>query len=228
MKIKMKMSVLSVAAVSLAALAMSAQASVLIGFHQYPNLISGSVGPNPVDPGLATSTFTSSSGFGSVGGSTDGFYGPDSGPNAEPTPTMNAEGRIFFGSTMVLSLKNTAPDFYNLSSLLFDATGFGTNAMQVSWASTSPQSPNSGSSGPLTGTAGLSFNDYSVALGSMLLAPGETINFTWVRLSGVVGGELDNVAITGIAGIPEPSSLLALGTLVGSGLMLRSRRRRTV
>ena len=49
----------------------------------------------------------------------------------------------------------------------------------------------------------------------------QTINFIFTSTSGV---QIDNVAIAGISAIPEPASLLALGCVLGSGLMLRNRR----
>jgi hypothetical protein len=50
---------------------------------------------------------------------------------------------------------------------------------------------------------------------------GQTINFIFTSTN----ARIDNIAVTGISAIPEVGSLLALGCLVGSGTLLRSRRR---
>jgi hypothetical protein len=55
------------------------------------------------------------------------------------------------------------------------------------------------------------------------LFPGETISFLFTALSGTT--LLDNVGLVGTQPIPEPGSLFAIGCFLGSGLLIRRKRR---
>lgn len=55
------------------------------------------------------------------------------------------------------------------------------------------------------------------------LFPGETISFLFTSLSGTT--LLDNVGLVGTQPIPEPGSLFAVGCFLGSGLLIRRKRR---
>lgn len=65
------------------------------------------------------------------------------------------------------------------------------------------------------------WDDYWASFNGFTLGSGQTLQIIW---SG--GFAIDNIAITGdLSAIPEPGSMLALGCVVGSGFLLRSRRR---
>jgi hypothetical protein len=80
---------------------------------------------------------------------------------------------------------------------------------------------------PIT-TSQNNYNDYSARLG-LTLGTGETVAFMFSGLTVSNPGSylpkslyVDNVGITAI---PEPGSVLGLGCVLASGLMLRSRRK---
>lgn len=81
---------------------------------------------------------------------------------------------------------------------------------------------------PLT-TSQNDYNDYSASLSGMILGTGETMAFMFSGLTVSNPGNyapkslyVDNVGITAI---PEPGSVLGLGCVLASGLLLRSRRK---
>ena len=77
---------------------------------------------------------------------------------------------------------------------------------------------------PIVGTAG-SYSNHILDLGALglVLDNGSTVNFVFQGVQGSPGESyFDNIGITAI---PEPGSLLALSCVLGSGLLLRTRRR---
>jgi len=193
-------------------------ATLLVGFNSF------TAGANAPDEGSFAGSLNAP-GATSVGGSNDGFYGPDSlAAGGVPVNTgTTTNGRIDNANGTTLTVTNATSSSFVLTNLLFDAIRIGstgTGAFSVNWSApggTGSQSGTLSTPSPVN-----NFNDYIVNLGGLLFAPSDSIVFTWV-ISG--GSELDNIALIGI---PEPGSLLALGCLVGSGLFLRSRSRRKV
>ena len=55
------------------------------------------------------------------------------------------------------------------------------------------------------------------------LYPGQTISFLFTAISGTT--LLDNIGLVGTQPIPEPGSLFAVGCFLGSGLLIRRKRR---
>lgn len=168
-----------------------------------------------------------------TGGSSDGFYGPDSTVlggiaigSGVSNPTNN--GRIGGVSGVTLTVTNGTTSAYQLQSLLFDGRRNGESnptTYTVSW--TSPGG--SGSQGGMDAVSGggapvfTPYDDFIVNLGGIILGVGQSIVFTWSATD--ITSRIDNVALAGLNAIPEVGSLLALGCLVGSGTLLRTRRR---
>ncbi|MCX6868827.1 MAG: hypothetical protein NTV46_22015 [Verrucomicrobia bacterium] len=168
-----------------------------------------------------------------TGGSSDGFYGPDSTlgggvaiGGGVPNPTNN--GRIGGVAGVTLTVTNGTLAAYALESLLFDGRRNGEanpTTYTVSWSSPG----GSGSQGGMAAVNGggapvtLPYDDFKVNLGSIILGAGQSIVFTWSATD--VTSRIDNIALTGLTAIPETASLLALGCLVASGALLRTRRR---
>jgi hypothetical protein len=84
------------------------------------------------------------------------------------------------------------------------------------------------SSQPVVGTRTNDYMDYCKLLDPVVLAPGETVMFEFsvVQTQGIYAVDtvwVDNIALTAI---PEPGSVLGLGCVLASGLLLRNRRRK--
>lgn len=145
------------------------------------------------------------------GGSVSGFYGTSS---IAASAGDDGYARVFSTSQLVFSLTNDSGPAFQLDKLFFDARNSNTFTVryQLSGAPTAVELG--------TGTsAATSYRDFSfdlVAYNISLLA-GQTIDFIFTSPSGT---QIDNLGITAI---PEPASLLALGCLLGSGLVLRRR-----
>lgn len=73
------------------------------------------------------------------------------------------------------------------------------------------------------------YNDYSAKLAGLILGTGETMAFMFTGYLANNPGNYQPSAIyvdnVGITAIPEPGSVLGLGCVLASGLMLRSRRK---
>ena len=71
------------------------------------------------------------------------------------------------------------------------------------------------------------FNDFSFLI-DRRLAPGDTAAITFSMPEGVgslFSLRLDNIGVSGLV-VPEPASMLALGGVIGAGLLIRRRQRR--
>lgn len=84
------------------------------------------------------------------------------------------------------------------------------------------------SSQPVVGTKVNDYKDYCKLLDPVVLAPGETVMFEFLvtQTQGIYPVDtvwVDNIALTAI---PEPGSVLGLGCVLASGLLLRNRRRK--
>jgi len=114
-----------------------------------------------------------------------------------------------------------------LGALLFDAATNEVSSVSnvVVWYLTSTSethtySPITLPVVPNTNLISADYGDFALSLAGLELAQGEWIEFTF---DGSPYARIDNVAL---AAIPEPGSMLALGCLIGSGALLRNRRRR--
>lgn len=158
-------------------------------------------------------------------GSTSGTFGDSS----IPAPT--GDGYLRMGTSgLGFSVTNSTGSSVPLVAFLFDAaSASGSSTFSVSYNFVGSTDPDivlgsetaSAVSGPSNSAApygGFSFNLPGVMLDSL-----STIVFTFTSTSSDI--RIDNV---GLLAIPEPSSMLALGCLVGSGVFLRSRSRRVV
>lgn len=219
---------LPVAAALLAFAAPSANATVLIaGFHKFNNN-NASESADIVFPGW-TATLTKA-GIASVGngGSTDGFYG-----NSDYAAGKN-DGylRANFYQAVTITLTRTSdpnPAHGTLENLYFDAaTAIALQGVSATAGYRLPGDPQiyyfypAAQPVPQVTPEGTPANyaDFSYSLAGLpYLNIGDSIQFIF---NGVPEVMIDNIAITAI---PEPGSALALGCLLGSGLLIRRNRR---
>lgn len=211
-----------------AAIIPSASASVLIaGFDSFVGSTANK-GPE--------AAVTSFSGTGFLSGnpaSSSGTFGGPSGPAAGIDngrySLSTAAGTSLSPLTVTL---NGSGDEYKLQSIVFDARVRNTNSGQVNvgvpsvdYTYTATINGSTVASG--TGTVSdTSYSAFSIDLFGYTLLPTDILAFTIAQVAGPAGGiVLDNV---GLLAVPEPSGVMALGMLVGSGAFLRNRRRRTL
>ena len=172
-----------------------------------------------------------------TGGSTDGTYGNANFGAANPTTTANgyvkaAENTSFDGDTgLSVVTSHTYADFkvtstwsgsMPLGGLLFDAASSSSvSDLTVTYTTNFGASGNASFSAlPSTPVGGSgNFANYALSLIGLTMTSGDWINF---RFEGIQNVRIDNMALTAV---PEPSSLLALGCVIGSGAFLRMRRR---
>jgi hypothetical protein len=224
---------------TLAALALphTVNASLLLaGWHDFDGTV-GNETPDYVASGFSTGTYITKGNVPESSAtdpsSIDGFYGPDSvgaGGVATNQPA-SMDGRIANADGVQVVLKNSTTENYGLQSLLFDAVQNGLGNLvtyNVSYSTTDGDSGNltvpNNTIGSVLPGAGTGYFDFIVDLSGIFLNAGETITFvfdtSWALTSR--DGRLDNIAITAI---PEPASLIGLGLVLGSGLLLRQRPR---
>lgn len=156
------------------------------------------------------------------GGSNDGSYG------TLPSSVPNNDGYVrVLGNTLTFSVTNSSGSDVQLDKLLFDAalqSGTGTVNAQYKIGADPAVSLGGIVNNTPSGAAGASadYGDFVFNLVSLpVLSAGQTISFLFTASP---NARIDNIAISGISAIPEPASLLALGCVLGSGLMLRNRR----
>ena len=109
-----------------------------------------------------------------------------------------------------------------LGGLLFDAASSSSvSDLTVTYTTNFGASGNASFSAlPSTPVGGSgNFANYALSLIGLTMTSGDWINF---RFEGIQNVRIDNMALTAV---PEPSSLLALGCVIGSGAFLRMRRR---
>jgi len=230
MKPKSNHALLGLIAAGSLAVSGSASASFLLaGFHDFNTSFTA----EPADrvfPGVAA-TVSKQTGFSSFtsGGSNDGTFG--SGVSSTPfqtpaVPTNDGYLRIgpnVGGNNMTITVDNNGTTPISLESLLFDVAGatIGTS-FNVSYV----LFPSFGST-PVTATqafttqgASETYGNHSFLLNGIGLDAGSTISFFFQNMTG--NARIDNIALLAV---PEPGSILALGCVLGSGLLLRNRRR---
>lgn len=130
-----------------------------------------------------------------------------------------------------MTMSNASGSTYALGNLLFDFTNDFTypTKYQIRYSLNGGSPVTALAYGPTNNTGGTSgsslsnnWTDVAVSLIGVMLQSGQSIVFYFDTTN---GGAIDNVAVTGINAVPEPASLVALGCVLGSGLMLRNRRR---
>lgn len=229
---KMKSPILLIAATA-ALLPLSANAALLVGFHEFDATASGEASaPSLTAAGFSGSVIEGTASVATGGSSTDSVLLGLSGVTGDNDGYLRALDADF----PIIQVDNISGGSYTLDSLVFDAGsqgGGGTFTVSYRLGTSGawtviPTADNPTGSLPVVGGAGNSSSDYlRVVLDLVGLLPafdtGDVIQFSFVPS---VNGRIDNIALTGtLSPIPEPGSLLALGGLVGAGCLLRSRRR---
>jgi hypothetical protein len=194
-------------------------AVLLAGFHTFPS--------TSADEAFAGFTGSITTGTTGNGGDRDNFYGPDSSALGgyallNPTPAIGGDGRITNAASASITVTNNTATDYPLVSLLFDGTATASAnpvTYNIAWETSDGQV---GSESVGTSTVdGINYVDFLVDLSGFFLNAGESITFSWA--GSTAGARLDNIALVAV---PEPAGVMAIGCLLGSGLLLRSRRRK--
>ena len=210
-------------------------AGLLIGFHDF-NRFAGTSEPTVVN-GSFSGTINKTATSLDVGGSNATTYGD--GSLITPAQTSAGDGTIRLSNgSATLTITNNSLDSYTLESLFFDAAYLNTSSLShvISISSTYPSEEDAtfmelgkvaGTPVPNAGTG--NYKNFSApGVAGLLLAAGDSIMFQFDSVS----ARIDNIALVGsltpvsktISPIPEPSGMLALGTLVSAGFLLRTRR----
>jgi hypothetical protein len=221
------------------ALPQAANATLLVGFHNFDGTANAQTTTSMTDPtdvgfaqsgfsGTVTKPVTDGASVDTTG-SSDTTFGTYTGAIA---PANDGAGRMASGN-ITFSLTKLSGGSIALDTLFFDIARAGTggtvtiayqirnslNALVGSGSVASALPINSDYA-----TNGGNWRDYALDLtgigGGLTLAANHTISFVF---TGNPNFRNDNVAISAI---PEPASLLALGCVLGSGLMVRNRRSR--
>ncbi len=178
----------------------------------------------------------------STGGSSDGTYGSvtlvANNPPADGGFVRSVEWYTTNSDTGAEELNHSYPVFRitqtgtgvtPLGAFLFDAATNEVSSVSnvvvsylTSTSATHTYSPITLPVVPNSNTISADYGDFALSLAGLELAQGEWIEFTF---DGSPYARIDNVGLT-LAAIPEPGSMLALGCLIGSGALLRNRRRR--
>lgn len=221
-----------------------ASASLLVGFHSFTDDQTTEIQDYAVAGFSGTVTklgadYTNSISR-STGGSSDGTYGNvtlvSNNPAADDGFARSVESLVWNSEDQIWDTAHSFPVFRftqtgegvtPLGALLFDAATNDINpsaGLVVSYlTSTSATHTYSSITLPVVPNSNLisaDYGDFAFSLAGLELAQGEWIEFTF---DGNPYARVDNV---GLAAIPEPGSMLALGCLIGSGALLRNRRRR--
>lgn len=224
---------ISVAVLALAG-AQSSGAAVLAGFYDFVGAKMVNVPPpnnpaNEVAAGFAAWAVSNYSATGN-GGELGGFYGNST--IAVPA-TVIGDG---FASIKMVGTSSTTAKFVltnnsgysvQLSDLFFDAaasTGQIGRTINVDFINAMGTTPLGTFGGlGLPSTSPQNFGDFGVSLGNYAMAAMETVSFVFTVPAGSANGTvlwIENVAI-----VPEPSSLMAFGCMVMTGLLFRNRRK---
>ena len=242
MKLTLRFLLPSLLGAALAAPAM-ASTNLIFGFYDFDagtSAENADVGPGPsIGADFSLATVTKAIASSDAGGSSDEEYGAtafvvQNAPNGAPL----GNGFLALSSTnTVFSVTNQSLVDYVIYGLSFDVRGInstsGTRSFAVTYAVTNATSGNVFSTSTVANYNGTSnyadYSDYDVNT-SIVVPAGETLSLIF-RSTGTAQLGLDNIAVVGeefFQTIPEPSSLLALGCLISSGLAFRSRRRKAV
>ena len=216
-----------------------ASASLLIGFHDFDG--NGdqrieSAHPADVAAGFSGQIFETETSS-NLGGSTDVILG-DSFYNMGAIALNDGYASIKTSASqgLTMTLTNSTGLSYTLGQLYYDAVGSansGSKGIDVSYLKSG------GVLTALTSDRGMrlittpedDYRDYAKNIVNLLdqpviLGADETISFYFSIVGGLAEVRMDNLGIDGVlTAIPEPGSLLALGCVLGSGALLRTRRR---
>ncbi len=204
-----------------------ASATLLVGFYDFD----GNSNPEAADYAISGFTGTvSKDGVGSIDlrGSTNGSYGGQTFEAPAVNPAVNDGYLKVINSDLTFTIFNNTGNDSPLTSLLFDAASpSGSAQFTVSYSigggafQTLTPTPLTANvvSGPANSST--SYGAYLLDLTGLTLSALSSADFVFSAGPEV---RIDNVAFSAI---PEPGSLMALGCVLGSGLLLRSRSRRT-
>jgi len=199
----------------------SASGALLIGFHNF------TVGDTGKQMGGSGTNYLASgfSGFYDpttgirktvTGGSADQTYGNITVDVSTPG-VDNGYVETFAGWFPILELANNSGSTVALDKLLYDATSSGATPLSISYRYGTAGGFTDLVTTPLTNT----YQSFSHDISSLELNDGQTIQF---RFSGDAGGQLDNFGITSVpVTVPEPSTVLIAGGLLGLGALRRRR-----
>lgn len=228
MKNKMK-SALAVASLLIGA-SQTSHAALLVGWHSFAT--AADQAPNEVAVGYSGVLTKGGVASTITGGSNDGFYGNSTivVPGGAASHNDGVQ-RVNPAAPLTVSVTNTGALRTDLQALYFDAVRAvaGAAALTVNYQiGAGPVQTLTGTPfnvEPQGGPGGTSelYTSYGLDLSGLYLHNGKTATF-WFNTTNPV--RIDNIAIAGIVTIPEPGSLLAIGCLLGSGLLLRSRKAR--
>lgn len=221
--------------------AQSSGAAVLAGFFKFDG--DKSIGPPNVPTdyadevtsgfvGWVESPYQASQGG---GGDLDGTYGLSGIPHGLPLTPGWGDGfatiRTFSSGSSVLkfSLTNNTGFSVQLSDLFFEAvadTGQTGRFVHIDFINALGTTPLGMFGAPIVGlapSAGQNFDDFGASLGNYMMANSETVSFVFTNAPGSPVGT--TIWVDDLAVVPEPSSLMAFGCMLMTGLMFRSRRR---
>jgi hypothetical protein len=230
----MKLSIFRDILIACAALvfAPASHAMLLVGWHDFD----GTADPETPDyaaPGFSgtipsPSILTKNTDSRDLGGDNGGvvggpvFYGNSN--IASGTGNDGAVRLIPSGSGAVFSMTNNSGSAISLASLFFDATAASGTSVVVAYRIGAAAFQTLGTFSGLAVTGDFTnpalaqdFSDLSQSLTGITVGHLQKIDFRFTTSS---GARLDNIAITAI---PEPASLIALGCVLGSGLLMRRR-----
>lgn len=204
---------------------------LLVGWHDFNN-VGTSESPDDFASGFS-GILVKNTVSRDLGGDNGGGSSIDYGSSGDSSGSGN-DGvvRVDAGVTgAVFSMTNSSGSSMKLTSLFFDATSQSPGAvLQVAYRIGVGAFQTLGSFTGLNPTGNVSnpalqadFSDLSQSLSGITVGNTQTIDFRFSLAS--IGARLDNVAIYAV---PEPAGLLALGCVLGSGLMLRNRRSKAI
>jgi len=225
----------------------TSSATLLVGFQAFDQNSLASEGHDNASSGWSGSVAKSSAST-SQGGSIDTRWGNNEGLTPFPT-THNGHLVMEEGASTVFTFTNNSNTSWVIDNFFFDAASTTNTTIfvnnQVSYeirdADNSVIVPEVTLGAPPVGPTAV--QQFSVVGGRVIGGNYDYADFAALLDVIIYGGQkllvtvtattegttfLDNIAITGFRDpdglIPEPGSLLAIGCLVGSGLLLRKRR----
>jgi len=225
----MKKSLFALLGASALLVSNSSAAILVAGWHAFDNNSTASEAPDSVSTGFSGLVVKNTYSV-SPGGDNDGTYGNSSAWGV--VPSNDGYARVTTAANLYFTVTNNNASAVQLTSLLFDAVssqkaGGGTYDFTISyslnggttWTALSTVNPALNANG-FNPNQQEDFSDFVLNLSSVTLASAATIQF---RFEGQ--GRIDNVALIAV---PETSSTIALGGLLGAGVFFRSRRRSVI
>ena len=222
----------SLAVVASFALVHTSDATLLVGWHDFDGTNASQTPPDDFYPGFETSAVRALGGGSSAsGGDTNEFPNSFYGNSSFQTGSDGNDGYLIGNkdNNIIVTVENNSGQRWNLQNLYFDAI--------VQTATTEIRLfTGTGLVGPLTGIStstdpNANYSDLSFSLSGITLFEGSALQFQFIGSNPNTQLDanyfMDNIALTGtMVVIPEPGSSLAIGLLLASGLVLRTRPRR--